>query len=100
MSEVEYKIRVEAKRIKGERDGKKYDFLSFEGFDKNGRKCRFKFTKDCNDVPEEEGEYIMTVDRAYINKDKQSRFNNYWVKEVISFEEYDGFTPNEDDLPF
>lgn len=98
-----YEIQMDAIRVKGERDGKAYDFLSFEGYDKKGKKCRFKFTKDCAenyDIPEEEGTYIFKINKKDINKDKQSRYSIYWVRAIESVQDFEGTFDNDEDLPF
>lgn len=91
-------IVMEVKRITGEKDGKKYDFLAYSGYDKNNRKCKFKFTKACKGQPDSEGIFNVIIDSKYINKDNGSRFNDYWIKAVESYTVYDGF--NKQDLPF
>ena len=93
-----YEIVMEVKRITGEKDGKKYDFLAYSGYDNHNRKCKFKFTKACKGQPDEEGLFTVMIDSKMINKDKQSRFNDYWIKAVESFKKYDGF--NKEELPF
>lgn len=99
-----YEIVMHAKRIKGEKDGRKYDFLSYEGADKDGHKCKFKFTKEAvaqGVLPKEAGEYLFKIDKRYINKDHKTRFNEYWIKTILSVEEYvPRFTENTEDLPF
>lgn len=94
------KIIMEVKRIKGEKNGNKYDFLAYNGYDKNNRKCKFKFTKACKGQPDDEGLFEVTVDSKMINKDKGSRFNDYWIKAVESYTKYDGFQSKPEDLPF
>lgn len=97
----EYDIIVAAKRIEGTKEnGEHYSFLTFKGYEKSGKRADFLFTKDCNDVPTEEGEYIITVNKKYINKDKMSRYNRYWIKRLESCVEYDGFIENNEDLDF
>lgn len=98
--EVIYELQVEAKRIKGERDGKKYDFLSFETFDKNGKKSRIKFTKACENIPEEEGTYLIKVKMKDINRDKMSKYLIYWIKAMVSCEDYEQSFDNDEPLPF
>ena len=101
ISDPVYEIIIKGKRITGTKsDGNEYDFIAFTGYEKTGKKASFNFTKDCNDVPEEEGEYKVTVKKKYINKDKNVIFNRYWIKEIENIEPYDGFTINEEDLPF
>lgn len=95
-----YLIQCDVKRIKGEKDGKKYDFFSYTAYDKRGKKSKLKFTKDAKNVPAEEGCFTLTIDKTKINRDKSTKFNEYWVKDVIKFEVYDGFTQDEEDLPF
>ena len=96
----QYEIVIEAKRIQGEKDGRKYDFLSFEGFEKNGRKCRFIFTKECKNIPEEVGQYKIVVEKKNINKDKQNRYARYYIKELVSCEKFESSYDNDDDLDF
>ena len=96
-----YKIQCDVIRIKGtSKDGEAYDFLTYTGWDKNGRKCKLKFTKACEGQPKKEGCYVLEIDEKDINRDKQVRFNEYWVKNVISYTEYDGFKTDPEDLPF
>ncbi len=81
----EYKLEIEAKRIEGEKNGKKYDFLAYSGFTVDGKKF---------------GIYKCTVDSNKIWKDKQTKFNEYWIAELKTCEVFE-FTPKEnDDLPF
>lgn len=99
--EQEYNIVIAAKRIEGiKTDGTEYSFLTFKGFEKSGKRADFLFTKDCNDVPTEEGEYIIVVNKKYINKDKLSRYNRYWIKQLVSCDVYDGYYENSEDLDF
>lgn len=95
----QYELIMEAKRIQGSKNGEEYDFLSFEGFEKTGKKCRFIFTKQCNNVPEKVGTYKVIVDRKDINKDKQNRYSRYYIKSIISCEVFDGTFDNSDDEP-
>lgn len=95
-----YKIQVDVKRIKGEKDGKKYDFLTYTAYDKRGKKSKLKFTKTAQNVPNEEGCFTLTISSTDINRDKSTKYNEYWVKNVDSYSVYDGFTSTEDDLPF
>ena len=97
-----YEIIIHAKRIKGENAaGKKYDFLSFEGYDKDGHKCSFKFTKDVKNKPDEAGEYVIVVLKTQINRDKRVRYNEYWIRAVESIKPYvPQFSDNVEDLPF
>lgn len=96
-----YKIQCDVIRIKGtSQDGDDYDFLTYTGWDKNGRKCKLKFTKACEGQPKKEGCYVLEIDEKDINRDKQVRFNEYWVKEVKSYTEYDGFKTDPEELPF
>ena len=100
---VIYDIVIHAKRMKGtsSKSGKSYNFLTFEGYDTHSHRCQFKFKSDCNDVPKEEGEYLIRVDKRYINKDKRTRFDEYWIAKLVSVEPYaPQFTENTEDLPF
>lgn len=97
----EYELIIEAKRIQGKKEnGEEYDFLTFEGYEKSGRKCRFIFTKDCNEQIEEVGTYKVIVDKKNINKDKQNRFSRYFIKAVKSIEVFNNSYDNDDDLDF
>ena len=40
------------------------------------------------------------VKKKYINKDKNVRFNRYWIKALESVVPYDGYIENEEDLDF
>lgn len=96
----EYKIEIEAKRIKGEKDGRKYDFLAFNGFTNDGRKCKYKFTKACKLKPTEEGVYKCVVDSDKIWQDKQTKFREYWISELKTCEVFEFVHQENDDLPF
>ena len=97
---TQYELIMESKRIQGEKDGRKYDFLTFEGFEKSGKKCRFIFTKECGEVIKEVGTFKVVVDKKDINKDKQNRYSRYYIKKVISVEKFDNSYDNDDDLDF
>lgn len=93
-----YEVRVTAKRfIDKER---KLDFMSFTGFNKKGKKFTMKFTQDCENIPEKEGEYILVIPKGKINQDKSVKYLTYWVKEVKDYALYDGFKENTEDLDF
>ena len=63
-----YEVRITAKRyIDKERD---LDFMSFTGFNKKGKKFTMKFTQDCENIPEKEGEYMLFIPKGKINQDK------------------------------
>ena len=95
-----YLIQCDVKRIKGEKDGKKYDFLTFTAYDKRGKKSKLKFTKEASNVPQEEGCFTLVIEKSKINRDKSVKFNEYWVKDVVKYEVYDGFATKDEDLPF
>jgi uncharacterized protein YxeA len=95
-----YLIQCDVTRIKGEKDGKKYDFFSYTAYDKRGKKSKIKFTKDAKNVPQEEGCYTLYIEKTQINRDKTTKYNEYWFKDVIKYEIYDGFTQDEEELPF
>ena len=101
-NQAAYELVIHAKRIKGESaDGRKYDFLSYEGYDKEGHKCKFKFTKDVKNLPSEAGEYVFVILKTKINRDKKVRFNEYWIRQVESIAPYaPHFEDNVEDLPF
>lgn len=98
-----YNIDVEVKQIKGTRDdGSKYDFLVYEGIDKRGKVCKIKFRKDLTpQLPKTPGDYVLTVDKRHIARDKKSKYLVYWVRQIISFEEkiFED-VDNTEDLPF
>lgn len=96
----QYELIMEAKRIQGEKDGRKYDFLTFEGYEKSGKKCRFIFTRECGEPIKEVGQYKVVVDKKDINKDKQNRFSRYYIKNYISCEPFNSSFDNDDDLDF
>ena len=96
----EYKLEIEAKRIKGEKNGKKYDFLAYSGYTKEGTKCKFKFTKDCKLKPEAEGLFICTCDSDKIWQDKKTKYTEFFIKELKTCEVFEFNSPENDDLPF
>lgn len=73
---------VIAERVKGEKDGKKYDFISYKGSTKKGIKCRYKFPKSVLNAPSEPGIYCITVHKSNINRDKRYTYPVYWIKEI------------------
>ena len=95
-----YELIMEAKRIQGEKNGEEYDFLSFEGFEKTGRKCHFIFTRDCNKPIKEVGTYKVVVNKKDINKDNQNRYSRYYIKAVKSVEKFNNEYDNDEELPF
>lgn len=98
---IEFKMT--ANRIKGSHpDGTKYDFLAFSGATKNGKKCKFKMTKTCNNVPKDEGTFTVTVEKTAINLDKSSIYTEYWVKDIVSVKPFEIVETalTDDDLPF
>lgn len=104
MEKESYKIQCDVVRKVGENENGKYDFLVYEGWDKRGKKCSLKFTRDCEgSKPNKAGCYYINVLKKDIKPDKRSRYREYWIRAVQSFEEYDGFSnnaDNEEDLPF
>lgn len=95
------KIRVDFVRLvgKSKSTGKSYDFLVARGSDGNGKKCDFKFTRAVDNLPKEEGKYVMSVESNNINKDRSSIYNQYWIKKVEKFEKYE-IKNTEEELPF
>lgn len=82
-------IEIVAEKIKGEtKDGKKYDFLSFHTFDKKGKRAKIKFTKKAKNIPDEVGIYEAVIHRDNINRDKQAKYYEVWVKDVTELNEY------------
>ena len=99
-----YELRVAVETISGVReDGTKYNFKVFKGVTKNGKKCRFKLTKDCENVPKEDGVYIFKVLKSNMNESKQDYYLTYWIKNIESYTRYDEYVNNgeeKNDLPF
>lgn len=95
-----YEIVIEAKRIQGKKDDKEYDFLSFEGYENSGRRVRFIFTKNCDNVPTEVGMYKMTVKKQDISRDKYNRYSRYYIRKISHIEKYDNVIDNDEDLDF
>ena len=93
------KIVMDAEHIKKVKDGKKLDFMAFSGYDKNQKKCRFKFRKEITDLPQKEGQYLFVVPDNKINKDMSSRYRTFWVSEHLGFTPY-VYAPRIEDLPF
>lgn len=100
---VVYTLDVEVQQIKGVTDdGRKYDFLAFETYDKRGQRVKLKFRKELKDqLPTYPGNYVLKVDKRYIARDKKSKYPVYWVRQIISFEPlvFDD-VDNTEDLPF
>lgn len=82
MSNEYLSLFVIAERIKGEKDGKKYDFIAYKGSTKKGLKCRYKFTKDVTNPPTEAGIYCIKVHKCNINRDKRFTYPIYWIREI------------------
>lgn len=96
-----YEIVIRAKRISGEKDGKKYNFFSYEAFDTTGKKCKIKFTKEVTNQPKEDGEFTIIVPKSAMNRDKKVRWNEYWVRQIVDCKPYvPHFDENVEDLPF
>ena len=82
-------IELIAEQVKGEtKDGKKYDFLSYHTFDKKAKRAKIKFTKKANNIPTESGTYEAVIKREDMNRDKQSRYYEIWVKDIVSLHDY------------
>ena len=91
------------KRIAGEKDGKKYDFLAYHTYDKQAKKVTVKFTQSVTKAPKER--CFIKVDNANWNLDKSSRFPTLWVKEIeeivnISYQNKNVQDFSNEDLPF
>lgn len=86
------KITVKVERIKGEKDGKKYDFLSFTSNNKKGERCRIKFPRTCTNIPNKEGVYVLSVLATEIKRDSRFVRPTYWVEKV---EEYTDYIPEK-----
>ena len=96
-----YEIVIRAKRIKGEKDGRKYDFLAYEAYDNDGRKCKIRFTKDVKNLPTDAGEYTFVIPKNKMNRDKSIKWREYWVQEVLSCTAYEPkFDGTVEELPF
>lgn len=96
MNDNTYTLNVTAERIKGEKDGKKYDFISCSSVDKKGFKCRVKFAKDCKNQPEKEGKYIVIVNKENIFKDKRTVRYTVVITEILNIEKVEKFTVAQD----
>lgn len=82
-------IELIAEQIKGEtKDGKKYDFLSYHTYDKKAKKAKIKFTKKAKNTPTEAGTYEAVIRREDMNRDKQSKYYEIWVKDIVALNEY------------
>lgn len=101
MENAVVEIRVDFVRLRGKskKTGKAYDFLTARGSDNTGKRCDFKFTKEVDNLPKEEGKYIMVVDKKAINKDRSSVYNQYWIKSVVEFKPYE-VVVDDSTLPF
>lgn len=90
---------MDCEHIKKVKDGKKLDFMAFSGYDKNQKKCRFKFRKEITDLPTKEGQYLFIVPNDKINKDMSARYRTFWISGHLGFTPY-VYTPRIEDLPF
>lgn len=96
-------VRVIVKRLQGvsKRTGRKYDFLTYSGVETNGKRCEFKFTKACKNIPHEEGSFTLHIPDGGISKDNASIYERFWIRAIDSYEVFDGFKViDDDDLPF
>lgn len=87
---VDIVVKVERKR--GEKDGKKYDFLAYTATNKKGERSRLKFPKTVENIPKKEGIYVVSVDSVNIRRDNRLVFPTYWIQQV---ESYDVFIPKQ-----
>lgn len=71
---------VFAKNVKGEKDGKKYDFYAYHTYNKDAKKVTVKFTKMVKNAPTER--CYVRVQNTEWNLDKTSRFPTIWIKEI------------------
>ena len=79
-------IKIEAKANTINTNDGKRSFLTWTAYTKTGYSIRLKFTRDVDNIPTEEGFYTLTVDPACANINKQKRFPELWVKNVVKFE--------------
>lgn len=98
------KLIVNVRRLTGvsKKTNKKYDFLTYEGYDTHNKKVTFKVIQAVKNAPTIEGTYVWMVKPENISRDKSSRFNQYWIRGIESVEDYKGPEPKDDyaDLPF
>ena len=84
-------LNVVGSDVSYEVDGEKRSFVSFTTVDKKGRKCRLKFTKECENVPKKAGKYKMIIDKNNMNIDKNSIYYTVWVEQIETVEKVDKF---------
>jgi hypothetical protein len=95
-------IIVTVSRKRGTREDKtSYDFPIYSGFTKNGKKCRFKLTRNVQNAPTTEGVYKFLIPRSGINKDKTSIYNQFWIDApLISATPFERTFDSDEELPF
>lgn len=97
-----YEIRVNVTRWR-RKDGSGI-FYAYDGYDKNGKKVKFKFRNECKDkAPQSEGEFILYVPKGYLAKDNSTMYNDWWIRKLHHYEAVEEeLEPVEDseDIPF
>lgn len=72
-----YQIRIFAEEHET-KDGK--HFMSYKCLEKSGKKRDIKFTRDVEDLPEED--CFIVVAKCNINRDSLRQYPCYWVKKI------------------
>lgn len=96
-------IVMDGERKKGKRqDGRAYDFIAWQGWDKYNKRATFKFVKTVQNVPTEEGTYKFILPKFAMHRDKSTRYATYWINEITEVKPYSYETSREIDetLPF
>lgn len=75
-------------------------FIAFKAFIKDGGRETIKFTRQCENVPKKEGQYVITVDSKEINKGSDDYGVVWWVKNIISCVPYEKPELTDEELPF
>ena len=89
---VKIKVRVEERKTK---DGKKfYVYQVLNKKTKHYERC--KFTQDVKNAPNHS--CYMNVDLSKINFDGYAEYPTWWVKEIVSLEEFETSTTNIPDF--
>lgn len=99
----EYEIIIDGERKQGKTsDGRPYDFIAWNGWDKTNKRASFRFTQKCENVPKDPGSYRFIIKKRDINLDRQRRYKTYWINTIAFVQPYSYENSREvdEDLPF